>query len=90
MNTKIIISIISILLLMSNANAQQTNTQRLLLLQDQMENAKSSFEKRNILKEASLIPSFTSFMFISKSLNDESVNEGLTSFKRERWCSTAK
>ena len=75
MNTKIIISIISILLLMSNANAQQTNTQRLLLLQDQMENAKSSFEKRNILKEASLIPSFTSFMFISKSLNDESVNK---------------
>ena len=45
MKTKIIISIISILLLMSNANAQQTNTQRLLLLQDQMENAKSSFEK---------------------------------------------
>ena len=75
MKTKIIISIISILLLMSNANAQQTNTQRLLLLQDQMENAKSSFEKRNILKEASLIPSFTSFMFISKSLNDESVNK---------------
>jgi hypothetical protein len=40
-----------------------------------MENAKNAAAKRNILKEASLIPSFTSFMFISKSLNDETVNK---------------
>jgi hypothetical protein len=75
MKNKLIYSIITVLLFVFNVNAQPSNTQRLLQLQDQMENAKNAAAKRNILKEASLIPSFTSFMFISKSLNDETVNK---------------
>ena len=75
MKNKLIYSIITVLLFVFNVNAQPSNTQRLLQLQDQMENAKNAAAKRNILKEASLIPSFTSFMFISKSLNDVSVNK---------------
>lgn len=75
MKNKLYLSIISILLFNLNSNAQKSNALRLLLLQDQMEIAKNSVEKRNILKEASAIPSFTSFMFISKSLNDEAVNK---------------
>jgi len=75
MKNKLIYSIITVLLFVFNVNAQPSNTQRLLQLQDQMENAKNASAKRNILKEASLIPSFTSFMFISKSLNDETVNK---------------
>ena len=75
MKNKLIYSIITVLLFVFNVNAQSSNTQRLLQLQDQMENAKNAAAKRNILKEASLIPSFTSFMFISKSLNDETVNK---------------
>ena len=74
MKNKLIYSIIAVLLFVFNVNAQPSNTQRLLQLQDQMENAKNATAKRNILKEASLISSFTSFMFISKSLNDETVN----------------
>ncbi|MCE2676389.1 MAG: DUF1080 domain-containing protein [Sediminibacterium sp.] len=75
MKNKLIYLIITVLLFVFNVNAQPSNTQRLLQLQDQMENAKNAAAKRNILKEASLIPSFTSFMFISKSLNDEIVNK---------------
>ena len=40
-----------------------------------MENAKNAAAKRNILKEASVIPGFKSFMFIRKSLNDENGNK---------------
>ena len=75
MKYKIIFSIVLVFLLVLNSNAQNSNVQRLLVLQDQMGNAKNVSEKRNILKEASVIPSFTSFMFISKSLNDEDVNK---------------
>ena len=75
MKNKLIYSIIAVLLFVFNVNAQPSNTQRLLQLQDQMENAKNATAKRNILKEASLISSFTSFMFISKSLNDETVDK---------------
>ncbi len=75
MKNKLIFSIISMFLFVLNSNAQNSNVQRLLVLQDQMGNAKNVSEKRNILKEASVIPSFTSFMFISKSLNDEDVNK---------------
>jgi hypothetical protein len=75
MKNKLIYLTITVLFFVFNVNAQPSNTQRLLQLQDQMENAKNVAAKRNILKEASLIPSFTSFMFISKSLNDETVNK---------------
>ena len=75
MKYKLFFSIISVFLFVLNSNAQNSNVQRLLYLQDQMGNAKNVSEKRNILKEASVIPSFTSFMFISKSLNDEAVNK---------------
>ena len=75
MKNKLVFSIISVLLFVSNMNAQKSNTQRLLSLQDEMENAKNSSEKRNILKEASSISGFPSFMFISKSLNDEAVSK---------------
>jgi hypothetical protein len=75
LKNKFIYSIITVLLFVLNVNAQPSNTQRLLVLQDQMGNAKNVSEKRNILKEASDIASFTSFMFISKSLNDEAVNK---------------
>ncbi len=75
MRNKLVLSIISVLLFVFNVNAQPSNTQRLLQLQDQMEKAKNAAAKRNILKEASSIPSFPSFMFISKSLNDEAVSK---------------
>ncbi len=75
MKNKLFFSCISILLFILSSNAQKSNTQRLLSLQDQMEIAKNSAEKRNILKEAAGIPGFTSFMFIGKSLNDEAVNK---------------
>jgi len=74
MYNRLYLSIICIFFIL-NSNAQKSNAQRLLLLQDQMENAKNSVEKRNILKEASAIPGFPSFMFIGKSLNDEAVNK---------------
>ena len=75
MKNKLVLSIISVIIFVFNVNAQPSNTQRLLQLQDQMENAKNAATKRNILKEASSIPSFPSFMFISKSLNDEAVSK---------------
>jgi hypothetical protein len=52
-----------------------TNAQRLLDLQDRMEKASTRLEKRNVLHEASLIPGFGSFMLVSKSLNDETINK---------------
>jgi len=44
------------------------------LVQDRMEKASTRLEKRYLLHEASLIPGFSSFMFVSKSLNDETIN----------------
>jgi hypothetical protein len=75
MNNRLVLLIISILAFSLNINAQKTNAQRLLLLEDQMGKAKTAVEKNNILKEASSIPGFTSFMFISKSLNDDAVKK---------------
>jgi Domain of Unknown Function (DUF1080) len=59
------------------ANQNQTSitpAQHLLLVQDRMEKASTRLEKRYLLHEASLIPGFSSFMFVSKSLNDETIN----------------
>ena len=75
MNNRLLLLIIPILAFSLNINAQKTNAQRLLLLEDQMGKAKTKVEKTNILKEASSIPGFTSFMFISKSLNDDAVKK---------------
>jgi len=75
MKNKLLFSCISLFLFILSSYAQKSNTQRLLYLQDQMEIAKNSAQKRNILKEATGIPGFTSFMFIGKSLNDEAVNK---------------
>jgi len=55
--------------------AAKTNTQQLLDLQDRMEKATNRLEKRNVLHEASLIPGFASFMMVSRSLNDETINK---------------
>lgn len=75
MNNKLFLLTISILAFALNINAQKTNAQRLLLLEDQMGKAVNTVEKTNILKEAALISGFTSFMFISKSLNDDAVKK---------------
>jgi len=53
----------------------KTNAQKLLALQDRMEKASTRLEKRNVLHEASLIPGFASFMMVSKSLSDETINK---------------
>ena len=53
----------------------KTNAQKLLGLQDRMEKASTRLEKRNVLHEASLLPGFASFMLVSKSLNDETINK---------------
>lgn len=55
--------------------AAKTNTQQLLDLQDRMEKATNRLEKRNVLHEASLVPGFASFMMVSRSLNDETINK---------------
>ena len=52
-----------------------THAQQILLLQDKMEKASSPFQKRSLLAEAGQIPGFSSFVFVSKSLNDEAVNK---------------
>ena len=52
-----------------------TNAQQLLLLQDKMEKATNDIEKKRILVSASNIPGFGSFMFVSKSLDDENLNK---------------
>ena len=54
---------------------RDTDAQHLLLLQDRMEKATTRLDKRNVLHEASLIPGFASFMLVSKSLNDETINK---------------
>jgi len=50
-------------------NSEQT----LLLLEDRMAAAKNPVEKRNILSQAAHIPGFSSFMLVSKSLNDADI-----------------
>jgi len=55
--------------------ASTTPAQHLLLLQDRMEKASTRLEKRNVLHEASLIPGFASFMLVSKTLEDETINK---------------
>ena len=52
-----------------------TNAQQLLLLQEEMEKATTYLDKRKILAKASKIAGFSSFMFVSKSLNDENLNK---------------
>ena len=54
---------------------RDTYAQRLLLLQDKMEKASNPFQKRNLLYEAGQIPGFSSFIFVSKSLEDEEINK---------------
>ena len=54
---------------------RDTDAQHLLLLQDRMEKATTRLDKRNVLHEASLIPGFASFMLVSKSLSDETINK---------------
>jgi hypothetical protein len=49
--------------------------QKLLLLEDQMAVAKNPVEKRNILSQVAHIPGFSSFMLVSKSLNDASISK---------------
>jgi len=50
-------------------NSEQT----LLLLEDRMAAAKNPVEKRNILSQAAHIPGFSSFMLVSKALNDDDI-----------------
>jgi len=52
-----------------------THAQHILLLQDKMEKTSSPFQKRSLLAEAGQVPGFSSFVFVSKSLNDEAVNK---------------
>jgi Domain of Unknown Function (DUF1080) len=48
--------------------------QQLLSLEDKMALAQNPIEKRRILAKAAGIPGFSSFMLVSKSLQDEAVN----------------
>src|SRR5579871_5001863 len=48
--------------------------QKLLLLEDEMAAAKNPVEKKNILSQVAHIPGFSSFMLVSKSLNDADVS----------------
>ncbi|MBN9385817.1 MAG: DUF1080 domain-containing protein [Chitinophagaceae bacterium] len=51
-----------------------TGERQLLLLEDEMGLAKNPIEKKRILAKAALIPGFSSFILVSKSLNDPAVN----------------
>ena len=48
---------------------------QLLLLEDEMSRAQNPFEKKRILAKAALIPGFSSFILVSKSLKDSAVNK---------------
>ena len=54
--------------------SKQNPVQYILALQDRMDAAKTSLQKKNILSEAAHIAGFSSFMFVSKSLNDPEIN----------------
>jgi hypothetical protein len=75
MKNRLLFIAISILAFVTQIQAQKTDAQRLLLLEERMGKAKDPVEKRNILKESSSIPGFPSFMFISKSLGDDEVKK---------------
>ena len=75
MKNRLLFIAISILAFVTHIQAQKTDAQRLLLLEERMGKAKDPVEKRNILKESSSIPGFPSFMFISKSLGDDDVKK---------------
>ncbi len=51
-----------------------TGERQLLLLEDEIALAKNPIEKKRLLAKAALIPGFSSFIFVSKSLKDEEVN----------------
>ena len=51
-----------------------TGERQLLLLEDQLALAHNPVEKKRILAKAGLIPGFSSFILVSKSLKDEEVN----------------
>ena len=57
----------------------QNDVQQLLSLQDQMDAAKNSWQKKRILAETAHIPGFNSLMFVSHSLNDPAVGEDAAS-----------
>ncbi|MES1160621.1 MAG: DUF1080 domain-containing protein, partial [Bacteroidota bacterium] len=48
---------------------------QLLLLEDEMSRAENPIEKKRILAKAALIPGFSSFILVSKSLKDSAVNK---------------
>ena len=52
-----------------------TTAQQLLLLQDKMEKAINPIQKRNILAEADHLFGFSSFMFVSKFLNEVEISQ---------------
>lgn len=51
-------------------SSMQNDVQHLLNLQQQMDDAKNPLQKKAILGEASRIPGFNTFMFVSRSLDD--------------------
>ena len=51
------------------------SVQQLLTLQDKMDAAKDPIQKKRILSNAAYIPGFSSFMLVSKSLNDPELNK---------------
>lgn len=53
----------------------QNDVQHLLMLQDRMDAARNTFEKRQILAEAGRIPGFPAFMFIGRYLHDSEIRE---------------
>jgi hypothetical protein len=50
--------------------------QQLLMLEDQLVLTQNPIEKKRILAKAALIPGFSSFMFVSKSLHDPELSQG--------------
>jgi hypothetical protein len=52
-----------------------TGERQLLLLEDEMGAAQNPIDKKRILAKAALIPGFSSFILVSKSLKDEAVNK---------------
>lgn len=52
-----------------------TGERQLLLLEDEMGLAQNPIDKKRILAKAALIPGFSSFILVSKSLKDEEVNK---------------
>lgn len=55
--------------------ATRTGENQLLDLEDQMALAKNPIEKKRILARAALVPGFSSFILVSKSLKDEEVKK---------------